>query len=195
MTITFASQSISLDGFSAGPQISDRDPMGVGGERLHDWMFATPTGSAVGVDADLKRRELERTGAVVIGRTMYEVGLPIWKDTPYPRPTVVLTNRPEEPVTMPGGTFTFASTAEAAHEQARLAAGDRDVLVLGGATTIQAFLAAGLIDELTLQLVPLLLGGGTRLFANLPTDFSARLTVTDVAPSAAVTHLTYRLSA
>lgn len=96
---------------------------------------------------------------------------------------------------MPGGTFTFASTAKAAHEQALLAAGDRDVLVLGGATTIQAFLAAGLVDELTLQLVPLLLGDGTRLFANLPTDFSARLTVTDVAPSAAVTHLTYRLSA
>ncbi|MFV2102451.1 dihydrofolate reductase family protein [Micromonospora sp. LOL_024] len=135
------------------------------------------------------------TGAAVIGKRMFDIGVDLWQDTPYPAPTFVVTHNPREPLAMHSAAFTFVTGGIGeALRQARRAAGDRNVLVMGGPTIAQQYLRAGLVDEIRLQLVPVLLGAGTRLFAHLGTDH-VELERTLVLEPSHVVHLRFELSA
>lgn len=188
----FADQSISLDGFSAGSNVGMSNPMGDGGEELHAWQFRGGRRPQV-----LENLFGSGTGAVVVGRYTFDLGERHWgDDPPFHLPVFVVTHRPEAPVTRRGGTtYTFVTDGdgiERALAQARAAAGDRDVVVLGGASIIQQCLRAGLVDELRLHLVPILLGGGTRFFDGLePAGFA--LERTRVIDEEGVTHLDFRV--
>ena len=179
--------SISLDGYAAGPDQDRENPLGVGGARLHEWVFATESarqmhgldGGAGGVDDGFVSRANDRIGATIMGRNMFGPIRGPWADDPwsgwwgddppYHHPVFVLTHHPHESITMQGGTtFHFVVDGiEAALERAFDAAGGDDVMLGGGASTIQQYLRAGLIDEMHLAIVPVLLGGGERLFENL----------------------------
>ncbi|KRD41424.1 hypothetical protein ASE38_17655 [Cellulomonas sp. Root930] len=201
MGIVRVSSSVSLDGFSAGPDVSTDAPMGVGGERLHRWLFGgggdrevaadgtTPGGDDAAVSAEL----YARTGAVVIGRRTYDIGVDLWGDTPFPVPTFVVTHRAQEPRPMTSATFTFVTDGVAsAVAQAVAAAGDRDVLVMGGAEVVRQALAAGVVDEITLNVVPVLLHGGSRLL-DVASDRHTELERTALVATAEATHLTFRV--
>ena len=156
--------SMSLDGFVAGPDISPELARGVGGEELHRWMF--------GADVDPADRALvdevhAGTGAVVLGRRTFDVGLAHWDDVPYPVPSFVVTHRPRPDLPQKSGTFSFVDGVGAAVERARAVAGTGTVTIMGAAVQRQA-LAAGLVDEVLVSLVPVLLGAGAPLFAGLP---------------------------
>ncbi len=181
--------SMSLDGYAAGPNQSLDEPLGERGEELHDWVVRTRTFKAItgkpdqgetGLDND--RAEQWRGdgfGATIMGRNMFgpirgEWGDEEWKgwwgdNPPYHSPVFVLTHHAREPIEMEGGTtFHFVTDGpEAALEQAREAAGSRDINIGGGASTAQQYLRLGLIDDLEIHVVPVLLGGGARLFDNL----------------------------
>jgi dihydrofolate reductase len=163
MSTVLVYASMSLDGYVAGPDISRDHPLGVGGERLHDWMFggATPADRAVtgGLHA--------AAGAVVLGRRTFDIGLEHWEDVPYPAPSFVVTHRPRPDLRQKSGTFSFVAGVEAAVERARAAAGERTVVVMGADVQRQV-LAAGLADEVMISLVPVLLGAGAKLFDGLP---------------------------
>ncbi|HET9737234.1 MAG TPA: dihydrofolate reductase family protein [Solirubrobacteraceae bacterium] len=191
--------AISLDGYAAGPDQSMEDPLGDGGERLHTWMFE-PAG-----DADVRARErvLEGIGSSVMGRNMF--GPPgggdwdeSWRgwwgeDPPYHAPVFVLTNHPREPLEMEGATtFHFVTDGiESALEQARAAAGDQDVAIAGGASTVQQYLAAGLLDEMHLHIAPIILGGGERLLENVG---DPKLEPVEATCTPAATHIIYRVA-
>ncbi|MET7395543.1 dihydrofolate reductase family protein [Dactylosporangium sp. NPDC005572] len=195
------SVSLSLDGFSAGPDISVERPMGDGGERLHEWLFDSDSDRAVaadatsptGVDAQVARELFAATGAVVVGRRTFDVGVDLWADTPFPVPCFVLTHEPREQLVMKSAAFTFVTDGvERALELARASAGDKDVLVMGGARTAQQFIRAGLVDEVQIQLVPVLLGAGARLFDHLGSNH-IELERTALLGSPHVTHLRFRV--
>jgi dihydrofolate reductase len=178
---------MSLDGYVAGPTQDENHPLGLGGERLHEWVFATAAGrrmiGADGGTTGLDNTYLEQgdhgVGATIMGRNMFgpfrgawqtDAWTGWWGDTPpYHHPVFVLTHYGRAPVAMHGGTtFHFVTGGiEAALEQAFDAAAGADVRLGGGAATVQEYLRAGLVDELHLALVPILLGGGERLFENL----------------------------
>jgi dihydrofolate reductase len=205
--------SMSLDGFVAGPNQTLEDPLGEGGEALHEWVFATAswrerhgrTGGESNADSEVVEEGLRSTGATVMGRRMYSGGEGPWEDDPnadgwwgdeppFGHPVFVLTHHAREPVTKQGGTtFTFVTGGiEAALEQARAAAPDKDVLVAGGADVIQQYLKAGRVDELQIHVVPMLLGDGVRLFENHLGRGRPELECTRVIESPAVTHLRYQ---
>ncbi|MFI6505970.1 dihydrofolate reductase family protein [Streptosporangium sp. NPDC050855] len=185
MTVIMQS-SISLDGFSAGPRISRDRPLGEGGERLHTWMPDEP---------ELTAALSAESGATIIGRRMYDVGAGLWKDVPFPGRCFVLTHEVRADRRMPSGSFTFVGDGpRSALDQARAAAGDRPVVVLGGAEVCRQFLRAGLIDEIRLQLVPVLFGAGTRLFDDLePRRVELRPLDTITSRNGDVVHLRYRV--
>jgi dihydrofolate reductase len=192
--------SMSLDGFVAGPEVGVDHPMGKGGERLHDWMFpANPdlgensrVTSPRGVDGEIVDELIAAAGAVVLGNRTFDVGLRFWNDTPFPAPSFVLTHEPHEPLAMKSGVFTFVTDGiESAIAQAKKAAGKKHVVVMGACVAQQA-LVAGLADEIRLQLIPVLLGGGERLFDNIGPDH-IELVRTRAVPTAAVTHLDFRV--
>lgn len=158
----FLAFSISLDGFVAGPDISPDQPMGRAGESLHDWMFQSAEGS---VDREMAAEQTGRVGAVILGRRTFDLGLPHWDGTPYPAPSFVLTHSTRAPMPTQTGTFMFVNDGiDSALRQAKAVAAGKDIIVMGGDTAAQ-YLRAGLIDEMMLQLVPITLGGGPRLFA------------------------------
>jgi dihydrofolate reductase len=179
--------AVSLDGYGAGPDQSPDDPLGARGEELHEWIFDTRTGremigqvgGTTGVDDDFVARGFEGIGATIMGRNMFgplrgEWGDEDWRgwwgdDPPFHHPVFVLTHHAREPITMQGGTtFHFVTDGiESALRQASDAAGDRDIRLGGGAATVQAYLRAGLVDDLHVVIVPVLLGSGERLFDNL----------------------------
>ena len=201
MGIVRVSASVSLDGFSAGPDTSDAAPLGVGGERLHRWLFPDGGDSAVaadgttpaGADAAVADEQLARTGAVVVGRRTYDIGVGLWGDTPFPVPTFVVTHRAHDPRPMRSATFTFVTDGVAsAVAQAVAAAGDRDVLVMGGADVSRQALAAGLVDEVVLNLVPVLLHRGERLL-DIAGDQTTELVRTGLVATDEATHLTFRV--
>jgi len=187
--------TMSLDGFVAGPNQRREEPLGDGGERLHRWMFEEQEANAAVIEA------ITDAGAHIMGRNMFAgpgpgAWDPDWKgwwgdDPPYHAPVFVLTHHPREPVPMQGGTtFHFVTDGiEAALDQARAAAGDRDVAIAGGASTVNQYLRAGLIDELHLQVAPMFLGGGARLFEGVPAGDLERI---ELGGSDLVTHITYR---
>jgi dihydrofolate reductase len=206
--------SMSLDGFIAGPNQTLAQPLGEGGEGLHQWVVALQSwrerhglsGGETTPDSEVVEEALRNTGATVMGRRMFSGGEGAWEDDPnadawwgddppFHHPVFILTHHPRETVTKQGGTtFTFVTGGiEAAFEQARAAAGDKDVAVAGGADVVQQYLKAGLLDELQLHVVPVLLGDGVRLFEDhLGTD-QVELECTRVIQSPAVTHLRYRV--
>ena len=196
--------SISLDGFGAGEPQSLESPFGHAGERLHEWMFATTfwdreTGQR-GVDAVFAARHEAGVGAEIMGANKF--GPPGWQDDPdwrgwwgedppFHTPTYVLTHRPRPPLEMAGGTtfhFLDASPAEAL-AVAQDAAGDLDVRLGGGASTIRDFVAAGLVDHLHLVVVPIVLGRGTRLWDGLE-GLESTFAVESVSSPSGVVHLT-----
>ena len=178
--------SMSLDGFTTGPNVTEREPMGVGGEQLHEWMFA---GAEDGVDAGVRRETDAMVGATIIGRRTFDLGLGPWGGTPWPGiPSFVVSHRTREDLLGDnGGRFAFDGL-EAAARRARDAAGDKNVEVLG-ADVARQLLRAGLLDELRIHLVPLLLGDGTPLFAGE----RAELIPEGEPVAGAVTHLRYRV--
>lgn len=181
--------SISIDGYGAGPNQSLENPLGVGGEALHEWIVTTKAfqqmygneGGTTGEDDEFVARGFRNIGAWILGRNMFG---PIrgpwpddswkgwWGDTPpYHTPVFVLTNHPRQSVAMDGGTtFHFVTDGiHAALERARQAANGQDVRLGGGVATIRQYLQAGLIDELHIAISPILLGSGEHLFTDLDT--------------------------
>src|SRR6266540_31660 len=176
--------TMSLDGFVTGPNQSEGEPLGVGGGNLHDWLLSLAAfreahgevGGEVNASTPIAEGFFENVGASVMGRNMFGGGPGPWGDNPwngywgddppFHHPVFVLTHHPREPLELEGGTtFTFVTEGvEAALEQARGAAGGKDVSLAGGAKAAQQYLAAGLVDEMEINLVPTLLGGGERLF-------------------------------
>jgi dihydrofolate reductase len=205
--------SVSLDGFVAGPNQTLEQPLGEGGEGLHEWAFPLKSfrerhgrsGGETTPDNEVIEESLRNTGATVMGRRMFSGGEGAWEDDPkadgwwgddppFRHPVFVLTHHPREPVTKQGGTtFTFVTDGiEAALEQAQAAAGGKDVAVGGGASIAQQCLRAGLLDEVQIHLIPILLRDGTRLFEDLGGE-KIELQGTRVIDSPGVTHLRYRV--
>ncbi|MEU4233008.1 dihydrofolate reductase family protein [Nonomuraea sp. NPDC026600] len=189
--------AMSVDGFVAGPNQSLANPLGEGAEEcLHRWMFDEPEAHAAVIEG------ITAAGAFIMGRNMFGPGRDAWDldwsgwwgdEPPYHAPVFVLTHHPREPLPMKGGTtFTFVTEGiEAALAQARETAGDRDVAIAGGASTVNQYLAAGLIDELRLHVAPVILGRGERLFDGI--GDTTLEPVGDVSGTGLVTHLTYRV--
>ncbi len=202
----------SLDGFVAGPNATLEEPLGEGGERLHEWAVNSEswrkshglTGGERNVDSEVMEHSIASTGAVVMGRKMFSGGEGPWshdpnasgwwgETPPFGVPVFVVTHHPREPLELEGTTFTFVTDGpEEALRHARAAAEDRDVRIGGGASVAQQLLAARLVDELHLHVAPLLLGGGVRLFDGLGDGIEFE--ILDVVESPAVTHLRYRVS-
>ena len=195
--------SMSLDGCITGPNDGVERPLGVGGERLHEWVYDLASwrerhglaGGQANRDAEVLEEAFENLGAVVMGRRMFDVGERPWGDTPpFQVPVFVVTHHAREPLVKEGGTtFTFVTAGPAsALAQARFAAGDNDVSVAGGAAIIQELLRAGQLDEIQVHLVPILLGEGRKLFEHLDAD-TVQLEQTRVVESSGVAHLRYRV--
>ncbi|MFL5969864.1 MAG: dihydrofolate reductase family protein [Gaiellaceae bacterium] len=204
--------SMSLDGYVAGPDPTLEEPLGRGGEQLHEWALRVKAfrethgmeGGETGPDDDVIREWLERSGAVVMGRRMFSGGSGRWEDDPnaggwwgdeppFHSPVFVLTHHARETVEKGGGTsYVFVTDGpEAALAQAREAAGGKDVQLGGGASVIRQFLDAGLLDELNIHLAPVLLGGGVRLFDGAQ---PMQLELERVIESPHATHLRYRVT-
>jgi dihydrofolate reductase len=209
MTRMKANSAMSLDGYSAGPDQGLENPLGVGGMALHAWAFELAAfehgdGDAVNESTTVIEEMQQPIGAVIMGRNMFGPIRGPWQDEswrgwwgeepPYHAPVFVLTHHPRAPIEMQGGTtFHFVTDGiESAYEQAVAAAGDEDITLAGGASTVQQAIAAGLLDQLEISLVPILLGGGERLLdglGNAPVGFER----TRVLEAPGVTHLQYRM--
>jgi dihydrofolate reductase len=207
----FADISVSLDGFVAGPNATLEEPLGEGGERLHEWVFKLKSwrephgleGGEVNANDEVVAETHAATGAVVMGRRMFSGGEGPWADDPnatgwwgdtppFHAPVFVLTSHAREPLELQGGTtFFFVNDGMAAAlERARDAAGGRDVQVSGGASAVQQALDLGAIDEVQVHVAPVLLGGGTPLFAGAQ---PSTLEIVETIPSANATHIRYRV--
>lgn len=188
----FFDLAMSLDGFTSGPNVGEENPMGIGGESLHDWMFAGKTEEQLHAQEEAM---FTTVGALILGRRTVDLGIGPWgENPPYHAPCFVLTTRPHEPIVKQGGTtFYFVTDGiESALAQAKAAAGGQNVQVHGGANAVRQYLRAGLIDEFRIHLAPILLGGGARLFEGVgPENAEVELVSTVAAPD--VTHLTYRV--
>jgi dihydrofolate reductase len=203
--------SVSLDGYVAGPDQSEENPLGVGGEELHEWVVALEVwrrqhgleGGEVNASTPVVEELQANVGATVMGRNMFGGGPGPWREDPpwkgwwgdnppFHTPVFVLTHHPRRPLEMEGGTTFFFVTdgVESALEQAREAAAGRDVVIGGGANVVQQYLAAGLVDEFELGIVPILLGGGERLLDNVGNLKVEQLRVVE-APG--VAHIKYRV--
>lgn len=192
----------SLDGFVAGPDDGPELGLGRGGERLHDWVVRLASwrephgleGGETNSSSEVVEEGLQSTGAVVLGKRMFDNAKGWGDEPPFHKPVFVVTHTAREPLAKDGGTtFTFVTDGvESAVGQARAAAGDKDVLIAGGASVAQQCLQAGLLDELQIHVAPLLLGGGVRLFEDTGGE-PVELEPTRVVESPGVTHLRYRV--
>jgi dihydrofolate reductase len=203
--------TMSLDGYVAGPRQSVTNPLGEGGQELHNWAFAVRSfreahgmeGGTTGTDDTIVAESVQNIGATIMGRRMFGGGDGAWGDNPWKgwwgenppfhTPVFVLTHFAREPLAMQGGT-TFYFITRGIHEalvEARNAAAGKDVAVGGGADVVQQYLKAGLIDEMEIHVVPLLLGDGARLFDNMD-GRQTRYDCVRVVSSPAVSHFKYR---
>jgi dihydrofolate reductase len=201
--------TMSVDGFVAGPDQSPENPLGIGGEELHDWLVPLKAfreshgeqGGEVNASTPFAEDILAGAGATIMGRNMFGGGPGPWEDDwkgwwgddpPYHNPVFVLTHHPREPVEMLGGTtYHFVTEGiESALEQARAAAEDKDVSLAGGASVAQQYLAAGLLDEVVVSIVPIVLGSGARLFDHLG-DPPPKLEQVEAVEAPGVTHIRY----
>jgi dihydrofolate reductase len=197
MTKVVAGITTSIDGYITGPDDGPGKGLGEGGERLHYWVFGGPwtygeegKSEATGEDSAWLAETTSRTGAVVGGRGTYEAARHWGDENPWGLPFFIVTHRPEEEPA--GGEFTFVSGVEAAVQRAREAAGSKDVHVMGGAEVIRQALAAGLVDELTIIVAPVVMGGGKRLFAGF--SQSLDLEQLGVRQSQFATFIDYRVT-
>jgi dihydrofolate reductase len=203
--------TMSLDGYVAGPDQSDENPLGVGGEELHEWFVPLKAfrelhgeeGGEVNASSAVVEERFENLGATIMGRNMFGGGPGPWDehwrgwwgdDPPYHHPVFVLTHHAREPLEMQGGTtFHFVTDGvEAALEHAREAARGRDIWLAGGASAANQYLAAGLVDEIDLSIAPLVLGGGERLFEGV--GGALRLEQVRAVDAPGVTHVKYRVA-
>jgi dihydrofolate reductase len=203
--------TMSLDGFVAGPNQTERDPLGAGGEQLHQWLVSLKAfrethggeeGGEVNASTPIAEEILGNVGATIMGRNMFGGGPGPWSDDPwegywgnnppYHHPVFVLTHHPREPLELEGGTtFHFVTEGiDAALEQAKAVSGDKDVSIGGGANVVQQYLAAGLLDEIVLSVVPILLGGGARLFDDLGEPMP-KLRQVEAVDAPGVVHIRY----
>jgi dihydrofolate reductase len=200
--------AISLDGFIAGPNQSLENPLGEGGPRLHEWAFSNATwraqhgmaGGEDNADSQVIAEATQGIGAYLMGRKMFGGGDGPWDESwtgwwgdepPYHAPVFVLTHHPRPPLELRGTTFTFVTEGiTSALEQARAAAGGQNVSIAGGAQTVQQYLAAGLLDQLELHIVPVVLGAGERLLVDVGDPM---LQPVQVVASPSVTHVRYRV--
>ena len=197
MSLVTCHMSISLDGFVAGPDQSLENPLGIGGMRLHEWHF-DPMHEA---DIPVRDHLLAPKGAYIMGRNMFGPIRGDWTgewrgwwgdEPPYHAPVFVLTHFPHEPIEMDGGTtFYFVDGFAAALDQARAIAGDMEIDIAGGASTVRQALQAGVVDELMLDYAPVLLGAGERIFDGVG---DLDLEPVDVVHSPRATHVRYRIS-
>jgi dihydrofolate reductase len=202
--------TVSADGYVAGPNPSEENPLGEGGGSLHDWAFPLrafrePHGREGGernASTPVLEEALANVGAEIMGRGKFGGGPGPWgedpwsgwwgESPPFHMPVFVLTHHERDPLTLSDTTFTFVTDGiESALEQARAAAAGKDVTIGGGADAINQYLAAGLVDELELNIVPLVLGGGARLFEGLGPGLTLEQVRAIDAPG--VTHLKYRV--
>jgi dihydrofolate reductase len=205
--------SVSVDGYVAGPNQSEKDPLGEGGEKLHDWVVKLAawrephgrSGGEVNASTPVMEEALANVGATIMGRNMFGGGPGPWgeeqwngwwgEDPPFHTPVFVLTHHEREPLEMEGGTtFHFVTDGiESALERAKDAAAGKDVALGGGANACQQYLAAGLVDKMTLNVAPLLLGDGARLFEDV--GIPARgIELVEAIDAPGVTHLKYRFA-
>jgi dihydrofolate reductase len=205
--------TMSLDGFVAGPDQSEQDPLGVGGMQLHQWLLPLKAfrethgeeGGEMNASTPIAEGILKNAGATIMGRNMFGGGPGAWgekpwtgywgDDPPYHHPVFVLTHHARQPLEMQGGTtFHFVTDGiGSALDQARTAAGDKDVSLGGGASAVQQYLAAGLLDEMVISVVPVLLGGGAQLFDNLG-EAKPRLEQIQAVEAPGVTHIRYAVA-
>lgn len=202
--------TMSIDGYIAGPSPSLESPLGRGGEQLHEWAIELEAwrrphgleGGEVNESTPVVEATQANVGAYVMGRSMFGGGPGDWgddpwngwwgDDPPFGEPVFVVTHHAREPLELHGTTFRFVTDgAEAALEQARAAAGGGDVLISGGASVVGQLLAAGLVDEFTVSIAPVLLGGGTPLFGDRPG--TERLEQIALVSAPGVAHVTYRV--
>jgi dihydrofolate reductase len=202
--------SMSLDGFTAGAEQSRKDPLGIGGERLHEWVVSLAAwraphgleGGEVNQSSRVLEEELANIGATIMGRNMFGGHPGPWSSSqpwegwwgdnpPFHHPVFVLTHHPRPPLVLEGGTtFTFVTDGiAAALELARSSAGGRDIALAGGADIARQYLLAGLVDEMELHVAPILLGKGERLFDGVADLHGLRLVRTVAAPD--VIHLKF----
>jgi dihydrofolate reductase len=203
--------AMSLDGFVAGPNPTEQDPLGEGGMQLHEWVFELAAwrephgreGGVVNESTPIVEGSQANVGAILMGRNMFGGGPGPWGDDPwngwwgeeppFHAPVFVLTNHPREPLVLEGTTFHFVTDGiESALAQAKEAAGGKDVAIAGGADVARQYLSAGLIDELRLSVAPVLLGSGTRLFDG-GAGAGAELEQVQAVQAPGVTHLIYRV--
>jgi dihydrofolate reductase len=203
--------SVSADGYVAGPNQSIENPLGEGGESLHDWVVALKAwrerhgmeGGEENASTPVVQESLAGISAEIMGRGMFGGGPGPWGEDPWPGwwgenppfhlPVFVLTHHEREPLTLADTTFTFVTEGiESALAQAREAAAGSDVFISGGADVINQYLAAGLVDELELHIVPVLLGGGARLFDGVGPE--VRLGQVRAVEAPGVTHVKYRVA-
>lgn len=213
MTKLISDITMSVDGYVAGPDPTLEQPLGRSGEQLHEWIVATKSwreahgmdGGEDNADSKLLERHLGSIGATIMGRRMFSGGSGPWEEDPnaagwfgdeppFHHSVFVLTHHARDPEVKEGGTtYVFVTGGiESALEQARAAAGGRDVQVSGGANVVQQYLAAGMLDELQVHVAPVLLGGGVRLFDRLGPD-APKLEHMNVVESPAAAHLRYRV--
>lgn len=211
MTKVFADISMSLDGYVAGPDATIKEPLGKGGEQLHEWVFKLAawrkphgmSGGETGQDNDVMEETTANTGAVIMGRKMFSGGEGPWEqdpnanawwgDTPpFHCPVFILTHHARQTEEKKGGTtFHFVTDGiQSALVQAKKAAAGKDIQIAGGAQAIQQFVAAGLLDELQIHVSPVLLHGGVRLFENMGDATLEKIRVID---SPGVTHIRFRI--
>lgn len=210
--MVIAEISVSLDGYSAGPNPSMEHPLGIGGELLHTWAVSTHTfqkehgreGGKTGPDDDVMASMVANQGATIMGRKMFSGADGPWEQDgnangwwgdhpPFGHPVFVLTHYERDPLKLGDTEFTFITEGiESALTQARAAAGDQDVHIGGGAEAIQQYLKAGLVDELRLHIAPVMLGGGNRLFTNHTTQPPEQWQrISTVESPTGTMHLTY----
>jgi dihydrofolate reductase len=203
--------SMSLDGFVAGPHQSVDNPLGIGGERLHEWVIELAvwraqhgmSGGVVNANTAVLEEEIANIGATIMGRNMFGGHPGPWSATepwqgwwgpnpPFHHPVFVLTHHARDPLALEGGTtFTFVTGGiEEALHQARRAAGGKDAALAGGAHAAREYLAAGLVDEMQIHLVPILLGGGERMLEGIGDDLHGLRQVLAIA-APGVTHLKF----
>jgi len=203
--------SVSVDGYVAGPNQGEEHPLGEGGEELHEWVVKLKAwreahgreGGEVNASSEIIERATENVGAVIMGRNMFGGGSGPWgedpwsgwwgDDPPFHVPVFVLTHHEREDLELSDTTFHFVTDGiEAALDRARAAAGGQDVKLAGGAAAAQQYLAAGLVDEMQLNIAPVLLGGGERLFEDVGSDLG--LVQEQVVHTPDATHIRYRVA-
>lgn len=182
--------TVSLDGIAAGPEVSLEHALGKGGERLHHWI----SDGKSDVDKKMIEELMKTTGAVILGRKTYDVGLQYWKDTPFPVTSFVLTHEKMEDKVMKSGTFVFVNDGiESALRQAKVAAGDKNVVVMGGADVAQQYVKSGYLDFLHIHMVPVLMGSGVRFFEHTGVEEHVELETKSMVASPNAMHYKFKV--